>query len=116
MRCIARNIFCVDFFIQAKLLCHPTFAKAHRSPCLTNFPFHRGCVTEKVLQNLKETYESINDLPGFNDLNSQDQERVQKAWTEGHMSETEMEGKNLAGVDRCALIVHWESVLCLLCA
>ncbi|RUS15874.1 poly polymerase and DNA-ligase Zn-finger region-domain-containing protein [Endogone sp. FLAS-F59071] len=62
---------------------------------------HWGCVTEKVLQNLQEKYESIGDLPGFNDLNEQDQERVRKASAEGHVSEieTETERKNLAGGD-----------------
>ncbi|RUS26829.1 hypothetical protein BC938DRAFT_484063 [Jimgerdemannia flammicorona] len=54
---------------------------------------HWQCTTRKVLENLINEAGSADQIPGFNDLRDEDQERVKKAFEEGNISEKEG-GKN----------------------
>lgn len=47
---------------------------------------HWGCVTSKILSNMKNSFDEAEELDGFEDLNDEDQERVKKAWAEGHVA------------------------------
>ncbi|CDO71198.1 hypothetical protein BN946_scf184845.g69 [Trametes cinnabarina] len=53
----------------------------------TNFSWrHWGCVTPKIISNMKEKFDEADELDGFEDLNEEDQERIKKAWEEGHVA------------------------------
>ncbi|CAG8587212.1 10173_t:CDS:2 [Acaulospora colombiana] len=41
---------------------------------------HYGCTTKKVFQNMKAAYTSVDQIEGFSDLNSDDQDKVRAAW------------------------------------
>ena len=47
---------------------------------------HWGCVTPKIISNMKESFNEADELDGFDELKPEDQERVQKAWEEGHVA------------------------------
>ncbi|KAJ6543918.1 hypothetical protein B0H19DRAFT_957004 [Mycena capillaripes] len=47
---------------------------------------HWGCVTPKVLSNVKKVHDEAEEIDGFNDLNDADQARVNKAWEDGHVA------------------------------
>ncbi|CAL1708643.1 unnamed protein product [Somion occarium] len=51
---------------------------------------HWGCVTKKVLSNMKEVFEDPADLDGFDDLKEEDQERVRAAWEAGHVADEDI--------------------------
>ena len=44
---------------------------------------HWGCVTAKVISNMKEIFDDADDLDGFEDLKDEDQEKIRKAWEDG---------------------------------
>lgn len=43
-----------------------------------------GCVTPAILRNIKDKLNGPDDIDGYEDLRPEDQEKVQKAWEEGH--------------------------------
>ncbi|KAI0674578.1 poly polymerase and DNA-ligase Zn-finger region-domain-containing protein [Trametes maxima] len=47
---------------------------------------HWGCVTPKIITNMKNSFDEADELDGFDDLNDEDQDRVKKAWEEGHVA------------------------------
>ncbi|KAI0634798.1 poly polymerase and DNA-ligase Zn-finger region-domain-containing protein [Trametes polyzona] len=47
---------------------------------------HWGCVTSKIISNMKNAFDEADELDGFEDLKEEDQERVKKAWEEGHVA------------------------------
>ncbi|RPD56945.1 zf-PARP-domain-containing protein [Lentinus tigrinus ALCF2SS1-7] len=47
---------------------------------------HWGCVTPHILNNLKKSFSQAEELDGFDELSEEDQERVKKAWEEGHVA------------------------------
>ncbi|KAI0360416.1 zf-PARP-domain-containing protein [Trametes cingulata] len=47
---------------------------------------HWGCVTPKIITNMKNAFNEADELDGFDDLKEEDQERVKKAWEEGHVA------------------------------
>ncbi|CAK5264998.1 unnamed protein product, partial [Mycena citricolor] len=51
---------------------------------------HWGCLTAKVLENVKKEHEEASELDGFEDLNEEDQERVTKAWEDGHVADEDI--------------------------
>ncbi|KAH9849562.1 hypothetical protein C2E23DRAFT_352102 [Lenzites betulinus] len=53
----------------------------------TNFSWrHWGCVTTKIISNMKNSFDEADELDGFDDLNDEDQDRIKKAWEEGHVA------------------------------
>ncbi|GAA5950459.1 hypothetical protein JCM3765_004555 [Sporobolomyces pararoseus] len=57
----------------------------------TSFQYrHWGCVTEKVLQNLKEAFDEADEIDGFEELKEEDQEKVRKAFAEGHVDDADI--------------------------
>ncbi|KAJ3562912.1 hypothetical protein NP233_g9284 [Leucocoprinus birnbaumii] len=47
---------------------------------------HWGCVTAKVLENLKKTISEPNQLEGFEGLQEGDKAKILKAWQDGHVA------------------------------
>ncbi|KAI0938411.1 hypothetical protein AcV5_000102 [Taiwanofungus camphoratus] len=47
---------------------------------------HWGCVTPKLIQNMKNVHDEADDVDGFEDLHDDDQDRIRKAWEEGHVA------------------------------
>ncbi|KAK7684965.1 hypothetical protein QCA50_011800 [Cerrena zonata] len=50
---------------------------------------HWGCVTPKVISNMKEIFDNAADLDGFDELEEADQEKITKAWEDGDDDEEE---------------------------
>lgn len=58
------------------------------------FPFHSvsydcisaciGCTTARIIKNIKEKINGVDDIDGFEDLRGEDQEKVKTAFEEGH--------------------------------
>ncbi|TFK97941.1 hypothetical protein BDV98DRAFT_613935 [Pterulicium gracile] len=46
---------------------------------------HWGCVTAKLIGNMKKNFSDADDLDGFEDLKPEDQERVKKAYEAGEV-------------------------------
>ncbi|KAF8644006.1 hypothetical protein AX16_008722 [Volvariella volvacea WC 439] len=51
---------------------------------------HWGCVTKKLIENMKRSLEDPSDLDGYQDLKLGDQAKVTKAWQEGHVDEIDI--------------------------
>lgn len=51
---------------------------------------HWGCVTPRIIDNMKNSFGEADDLDGFDELKDEDQERVQKAWEEGHVADEDI--------------------------
>ncbi|KAF8906728.1 hypothetical protein CPB84DRAFT_360495 [Gymnopilus junonius] len=51
---------------------------------------HWGCVTKKILENVKKNFEEASELDGFEELRPEDQARVIKAWQEGHVADEDI--------------------------
>ncbi|GJE86488.1 zf-PARP domain-containing protein [Phanerochaete sordida] len=51
---------------------------------------HWGCVTSKVLQNMKTQFEDPEDLDGFEDLEDEDKARIRKAYQDGHVADEDI--------------------------
>jgi len=57
----------------------------------TSFQYrHWGCVTSKVLENLKSSFDEADEIDGFEDLTEEDQEKVRKAFAEGHVDDADI--------------------------
>lgn len=51
---------------------------------------HWGCVTAKVLSNMKKELGEAEELDGFDEIPPEDQERLRKAWEAGHVAEEDV--------------------------
>ncbi len=51
---------------------------------------HWGCVTAKLITNMKEIFGEADELDGFDDLKEADQEKLRKAWEEGHVDDADI--------------------------
>ena len=51
---------------------------------------HWGCVTPKILENAKKSFEDVEDLDGFEELNEEDQQKLKTAWEAGHVAEEDI--------------------------
>lgn len=47
---------------------------------------HWGCVTPKIISNMKNSFNEADELDGFDDLSEEDQDRIKKAWEDGHVA------------------------------
>jgi hypothetical protein len=63
---------------------------------LLTFPFHCsvwrhwGCVTPKIVSNLKKKFPEASELDGFDEIRSEDQDKVTKAYEDGHVAEEDV--------------------------
>lgn len=51
---------------------------------------HWGCVSPKIIENVKKSFESAEDLDGFEELKEEDQEKLKTAWEVGHVAEDDI--------------------------
>ncbi|KAJ7762739.1 hypothetical protein DFH07DRAFT_739153 [Mycena maculata] len=51
---------------------------------------HWGCVTPKVITNLKKIHDEAADVDGFEDLKPEDQARVTQAFEDGHVADEDI--------------------------
>ncbi|GAA6051280.1 hypothetical protein JCM3770_006793 [Rhodotorula araucariae] len=51
---------------------------------------HWGCTTSKQFENMRESFESAEELDGYEDLEPEDQERVKKAFEAGHVADEDI--------------------------
>ena len=47
-------------------------------------------MTPRIIDNMKNSFGEADDLDGFDELKDEDQERVQKAWEEGHVADEDI--------------------------
>lgn len=43
-----------------------------------------GCTTARIIKNIKDKINDVDDIDGFEDLREEDQEKVKTAFEEGH--------------------------------
>ncbi|KAH7103764.1 Cullin binding-domain-containing protein [Auriculariales sp. MPI-PUGE-AT-0066] len=51
---------------------------------------HWGCVTARVLTNVKKTIDDPTDLDGYDELQPVDQKKIETAWAEGHIADEDI--------------------------
>lgn len=51
---------------------------------------HWGCVTPRIIENMKKNFDSATELDGFDELPAEDQAKVEKAWEEGHVADEDI--------------------------
>ncbi|KAJ3992258.1 zf-PARP-domain-containing protein [Lentinula boryana] len=51
---------------------------------------HWGCVTSKVLSNVRDEHPDASDVDGFEELRPEDQQKVIKAWEEGKVADEDI--------------------------
>lgn len=51
---------------------------------------HWGCVTPKIIINMKKSFNEASELDGFEDMKEEDQERISKAWEDGHVADEDI--------------------------
>jgi len=51
---------------------------------------HWGCTTAKIIANMKKQFESADELDGYDELRPEDQEKVNKAWEDGHVADEDI--------------------------
>lgn len=51
---------------------------------------HWGCVTPKIIDNMKKSFNEASELDGFEDMKEEDQERISKAWEDGHVADEDI--------------------------
>jgi hypothetical protein len=48
---------------------------------------HWGCTTKKILENMKKSIDSAEDLDGFEDISEENQEKLKAAWETGEVAD-----------------------------
>ncbi|KAI9511632.1 hypothetical protein F5148DRAFT_974860 [Russula earlei] len=48
---------------------------------------HWGCTTTTIIINMKKSFSKADDLDGFDELQPVDQEKIRKAWDDGHVAD-----------------------------
>jgi hypothetical protein len=51
---------------------------------------HWGCVTPKILDNVKKSIGEAAEIDGYEELNDEDKARVVTAWEEGHVADADI--------------------------
>ena len=51
---------------------------------------HWGCVTSRILSTIKEKFASAADLDGYDDLNAEDQGKIDAAYESGHVADEDI--------------------------
>lgn len=71
--------------------CSPLFPATHVILFLLFSAWrHWGCVTPKIITNMKKSFEEASELDGFEDLRVEDQEKITKAWEDGHVADEDI--------------------------
>ncbi|THV07105.1 zf-PARP-domain-containing protein [Dendrothele bispora CBS 962.96] len=67
---------------------HATMADFQGKP--TSHYRHWGCVTKKIIENMKAQFPNADEVDGFEDLKPEDQDRIRKAWEDGEVAEEDI--------------------------
>lgn len=51
---------------------------------------HWGCITKKIIENMKKSFEDASELDGYEELKAEDQARVTKAWEDGEVADEDI--------------------------
>ncbi|EKM76509.1 hypothetical protein AGABI1DRAFT_44775 [Agaricus bisporus var. burnettii JB137-S8] len=51
---------------------------------------HWGCVTPKILDNVKKSIGEATEIDGYDELNDEDKAKVSAAWDEGHVADADI--------------------------
>ncbi|KAI0264700.1 hypothetical protein BC834DRAFT_826081 [Gloeopeniophorella convolvens] len=51
---------------------------------------HWGCTTPAIIANMKKSFEAADELDGFEELEPADQEKIRKAWEDGHVADDDI--------------------------
>ncbi|KAH9968234.1 hypothetical protein BC827DRAFT_1171214 [Russula dissimulans] len=51
---------------------------------------HWGCTTTTIINNMKNSFSKADELDGFDDLQPEDQEKIRKAWDDGHVADEDV--------------------------
>jgi len=72
-------------------VCHIIASRVRNAHVSSNSTWrHWGCVTPKIISNVKKSFEEASELDGYDDLNPEDQARVIKAYQEGHVADEDI--------------------------
>ncbi|GAA5922620.1 uncharacterized protein JCM15063_003364 [Sporobolomyces koalae] len=86
--------FCEEYFLRmSQLIARGSLrlASAYTISGNTSFAYrHWGCVTEKQILNMKDSFEAADEIDGFEDIPGDDQERVRKAFQDGHVADEDI--------------------------
>ncbi|KAI9428839.1 hypothetical protein H4582DRAFT_1807754 [Lactarius indigo] len=51
---------------------------------------HWGCTTETIITNMKKSFTEADELDGFDELQPADQDKIRKAWEDGHVADEDV--------------------------
>ncbi|KDQ31157.1 hypothetical protein PLEOSDRAFT_1054254, partial [Pleurotus ostreatus PC15] len=51
---------------------------------------HWGCVTARIIENIKKSVEEAPEIDGYEALSAEDQAKVNKAWEDGHVADEDI--------------------------
>ena len=51
---------------------------------------HWGCTTPLIIDNLKKSFSKADELDGFDELQPADQDKIRKAWDDGHVADKDV--------------------------
>lgn len=51
---------------------------------------HWGCTTPVIINNMKKSFSTADELDGFDELQPVDQEKVRQAWDDGHVADEDI--------------------------
>lgn len=85
--CVQQSLHRCPILLTIKTICRPRPETPIRYHSAWR---HWGCVTSKILSNIKSQFESAEDLDGFEDLNEEDQERVREAYETGKVRDEDI--------------------------
>ncbi|KZP25671.1 zf-PARP-domain-containing protein [Athelia psychrophila] len=51
---------------------------------------HWGCTTKMIIANMKKSFTEASELDGYEDLRPEDQEKIDKAWVDGHVADEDI--------------------------
>ena len=51
---------------------------------------HWGCVTERIIENMKKSFDSASELDVFDELPEEEQAKVEKAWEDGRIADEDI--------------------------
>ena len=51
---------------------------------------HWGCTTTVIINNMKRSFTEADELDGFDELQPEDQDRIRKAWDDGHVADEDV--------------------------
>ena len=74
--------------------CQPALSSQSHGSALTFFSpsawRHWGCTTPKIIENIKKSLTEMSELDGYDDLHSEDKNKLNKAWEDGHVADEDI--------------------------